>query len=245
MSGTQAVTFPVEDWLRALEREQARLFWVYIAMDVAIALAGLAMIVVSLSWTLPEHTSTTYEICYGGFYMLIAVLGSPLVIIPLNKKVSATAMAQVEASDLSSRVLMGTITGDEVHAILLKLFGRPARPNPDPSPAQVVHRVAAATYYYLGQAGIHWWFIVFPLLIGCVIWGVTGLWNAGSDGFSPALDSLVRFWDVIRVIGSGTALPLICLLGPRINTLFVVLPVLKRQWEAELERRADVQQFLV
>ncbi len=238
MSGRREVTYRVEDWLAALEREQARLTRIYVAMDAGIALAGIAMIVLALSWPVHEGVRTTFNVCWGAFFVITAIFLSPMVSGCLSRKLNARALALVENSGLNARLLAGEVNGTELHTALPRMWRWLARPLRNPDPQRVLRHVGFWAYHYTGSREASLLPIAFTIL--ALFYCAVGFGSAystinGIDWPTPELRSMQLLQGLNYALSSGIALPLLLLLNPRVHALFVVYPVLKRQWEAELE----------
>jgi hypothetical protein len=238
MSGTQAVTFPVEDWLRALEREEQRLLVVYVCLDAALALVGLAMIVVALLWPLPEDYPITLNVFLGGLIIFAALMASPPVFVRWYKRTCATAPAPVAASPLCTRLLTGEITGNELPAALPGWLRWLAPPIPAPNPDRVVRRVTGASLFYQGYAWPIWDSSLLPIVLGCIVWSLAAGMGPGAEA-NLDLRSVAQFGVVMQILGSGTAIPILLLLGSRGQSLSMELPMLKRQCQAALARSTE------
>jgi hypothetical protein len=238
MSAMQLKGYTVADWLAALEREERRLMRIFICMDAALAFVGLAMIAVALLWPLPQDYSRKLSVTFSICIIFIALIFVPLSIKAWHKMVDVTVQKEVYPSPLSTRLLAGGITGNELHAALPRLIRWLDRPDPAPAPESIVRRVIGASLFYQGSSWLSWTGNMLPVLLGCFVWGLAAFMGPGAEA-NPTLRSISHFGVVMQILGMGTAMPIFLLLGQRGQSLAMELPMLKRQWQAVLNQATD------
>jgi hypothetical protein len=241
MSATQPNGYKVEDWLAALEREERRLLRTYVVLDAWLGLVGLAMVIIPMLWPPSQFNPVAYDVVYGGIIVLAALCNSPVGIGLLNRTFSTAAIEQARKSGLGARLLAGEIDGNELFPAFPRMWRWLVRPVADLKPTRILQRVATWSNHYGGYPESSLMPIALALIsifYLCIGWGGVIMMNIGWDDFPASIKSQQLLYGIVMALGAGTAMPIILLLSMRANALFIIFPVLKRQWQAQLEQDA-------
>jgi hypothetical protein len=251
MSGMQLKGYRVEDWLAALEREERRLKGVQWCHSMALAACGAATIALALV-NKPGYSNmewfSTFEVFIGVAFIIGAMMFAPPALMQLyrsrrTKSSVADFTLHAESAGIGQRILAGQVTGNEVRTSFPKLLRWLVPQYKSLSPIGVMRRVAAFSegYVYNNWALTAFWLLykAIALLFFCLGIYIAYSNNFSSDWMTPEQQKMSHWIGMFGTIEAAIAVPLVLLFAARPSAPYVLLPLLKCEWRAQLEQNAN------
>lgn len=246
MRDRKLTEYTAADWLAALASEERRLCAIQWALSMLIAACGFTdvLVIILHHETHPSSLFTGFQLGVDAFLLVSAVLFTPpFARLAYRSRLSRNYMKllheRIETTELSSRILAGTITGNEACLAIPRPIRWLARPLRQPAPPSVIRRIAA---FAEGYTDGNWTmqvfrsFVLVAALFACAAGFNIGIYQLTPQDWMPVEINAERFYAGLSfIIAIGIGVPLIFLCSWRPTATYTVLPILRHKWAAVLQ----------